>query len=728
MQFLTSTPLYARDIPAKATWAKLEAALNDVEGFAYYKHPVFAVVNPNAPDLVAMGRGFEPFSVVVVPYRTQDISLTSDLQWKLTAGRIIDSPVLQVEDHVEGLRRRLALDRELRTAYKPYGILALPLISEADCNRLYPDLVEQCDSLGIVILAEDDAAEALLQRTRRGISDAIWSRTLSVLQNVSPLNKPQPTLEETNNRVGQAISRLEREIAILDNEQHRVAVEMAPGPQRIRGLAGTGKTVVLALKAANLHLQFPEKKILVTFSTQSLYNQMTSLITRFYRPYADADPNWENLHIRHSWGSSARPGVYSDICAEKGVVALTLDTARLRSHDDPFRACCDHALKIGTTPQYDYILVDEAQDFVHEFFSVLLDRATEEHCVYFAYDELQNLSAVVTPGPDEMFGLDGAGKPRVSLLGEYESGIEKDFVLHKSYRCPRQNLVLAHAIGLGIKDEKKIPAQMIDNQSSWESFGYEILEGSLKPGEPTIINRPAENSPNRIGEIYTGKYKFIDVRVAEDQKAELKQVADEIANLVQVEGVRPEHIIVTSLKARPKEMFMNLQRLLHYRNVDSSIPGLVQSAWAFGIEDKVTLSTIRRVKGNEAPIVFIVGFESLYDYVDQIENRNKAFTALSRSKGWLRISGVGSDMTRAKREIDAILADNGRLCFDFPDMEDVRIRRLDASDTSKRRKELASAQRAARQLATVDPEALAHLDPATFAELKKRLNAVPDER
>jgi len=135
--------------------------------------------------------------------------------WKLTSGDIIDSPVLQLEDHVEGLRRRLALDRELRTAYKPYGILALPLISKVDCQRLYPHLIEQCDATGIEILAEDDLGEGVLHQTRRAIKDEIWDRTLSVLQNVAPLNKPNPTLEETNNRMGLAITKLEREIAIL---------------------------------------------------------------------------------------------------------------------------------------------------------------------------------------------------------------------------------------------------------------------------------------------------------------------------------------------------------------------------------------------------------------------------------------------------------------------------------------------------------------------------------
>lgn len=57
---------------------------------------------------------------------------------------------------------------------------------------------------------------------------------------------------------GAVIQQIEKEIANLDRWQKAAAIEMPDGPQRIRGLAGSGKTVVLALKAAYLHVQRPE--------------------------------------------------------------------------------------------------------------------------------------------------------------------------------------------------------------------------------------------------------------------------------------------------------------------------------------------------------------------------------------------------------------------------------------------------------------------------------------
>ncbi len=87
------------------------------------------------------------------------------------------------------------------------------------------------------------------------------------------------------------------------------------------------------------------------------------------------------------------------------------------------------------------------------------------------------------------------------------------------------------------------------------------------------------------------------------------------------------------------------------------IPGLVDSSWEFSEAGRVTLSTIYRAKGNEAPVVYIFASEKLYDYVGEVENRNRVFTAMSRSKGWVRMTGVGAGMKRLEEEIGAIEAD-----------------------------------------------------------------------
>ena len=94
----------------------------------------------------------------------------------------------------------------------------------------------------------------------------------AAIQRVSTLRPPKRRDNVTRpNSRGAILKKIEREIANLDQWQNRGAIEYANGPQRIRGLAGSGKTVVLALKAAYLHARHPEWTIAVTFQSRSLY-------------------------------------------------------------------------------------------------------------------------------------------------------------------------------------------------------------------------------------------------------------------------------------------------------------------------------------------------------------------------------------------------------------------------------------------------------------------------
>ena len=71
---------------------------------------------------------------------------------------------------------------------------------------------------------------------------------------------------------------LEDSMANLDNQQSKVVIKTVDGVQRIRGLVGSAKTIVIALKAAYLHAQHPD----ITFNTRSLKGYLKHLINTFY--------------------------------------------------------------------------------------------------------------------------------------------------------------------------------------------------------------------------------------------------------------------------------------------------------------------------------------------------------------------------------------------------------------------------------------------------------------
>lgn len=725
MQFVAALPTLDQDLPAQRVWQWLAQRLGNADGVCYYKYPAAGFRSSERPDLTILVRGYQPLIVRCVQYTLDEIEEVSGESWTIDvngAETQVDSPMAVVDDFQVWLKQRFERERPLRRKLDAVGIVALPSISRHDFRHRFPN-----DGFGPnTIWHGGTGIDDILQANRCELNNTEWRIAKSVLQAAAPINVSQGPTPSQADTLGKAIRILDNRIALLDDEQQKVAIQIPPGPQRIRGLAGTGKTVLLAMRAANIHQHDPDARILFTFHTQSLYNQARRLITRFYRYQSDQDPDWDHLQIRHAWGGRGREGVYYDLCMRRSQPALTYQGARAINSEVPFQACCHEALKSTIKPFYDYILVDEAQDFPKEFFELLFRLSRSPHALYWAYDEMQSLSSAEMPKTEDSFGKDAEGRPNVTLDGDdYPGGMEKDFVLHRSYRCPHQVLMLAHAMGLGIHNPRG-PVQMLSDEASWNALGYTLESGRLERGQEIVIFRPPANSPNNITDIYQGRQPGIRRRQFRTRDSEIAWIADSIERDVKKEGVAPEQILVISLDARrAKDYMVQLQRDLLGRSIQSTIPGLIDDSAQFAEKDRVTLATVFRAKGNEAHVVYIMSMESLYDFAEEIENRNRAFTAISRSKGWVRITGVGKQMLKVRAEIREILRDLPRFRFEFPDMN--KIRSLDASETSRRRKVVKRATEAAQELAKVDAEALLELDPRVRRQVFERFREVIGE-
>jgi len=721
LHFISSLPDFDQDTVTKSLWKRLSNKYGDRKGICYYKHPVLGTHTGVMADLTLFTQTDEPVAIRCIPYQINEIRAVYDEYWTVNDNDTIDSPLLELDDFVVAMEGLIKLDRKLRRRLQPKGVLALPLISESEFVEKFGNVSFQYE-----LLWQGKGIENILVRLQDELTEEEWLSFRAVIQTATPLTK---TFTEKSSAVpttlSTAIFELERQIKTLDLEQEKVSIQIPPGPQRIRGLAGTGKTVLLAMRAANIHRHYPRKKLLFTFHTRSLYNQTRRLIERFYGIHkGNTEPDWNMLHIRHAWGSRNRAGVYSDICSKKGLEPLTFKGAQYLNHEMPFQACCEQLLDLDIEPVYDYVIVDEAQDFPIQYFKVLRRLTREPHCIYWAYDQLQSLAAssLAIPGPEILFGEDGEGNPLVSFDDhDYSGGIQKDFVLNKSYRCPQDVLMLAHAIGLGLYNRNGC-VQMLELKESWTAVGYEIESDSdaeWREGHNVTIFRPAENSPNQIDKMYRGSQELIVVKEFISRTEEFDWIAQSIASDISSDGVAPEDIIVIILDALSNRAFSKqIQRRLVQYDVPSVIPGVIHDPDSYAEEGRVTISSVFRAKGNEAHIVYIVGFEELYNYAEAIPNRNRAFTAISRSKAWVRITGTGSDMARAKEEIETIQADIPRFHFEFPDM--ANLRNLDAVTKSRRRKRTLSNRRIAEILE--DPEFFAAASPDLVRRLTSRLS------
>ena len=568
----------------------------------------------------------------------------------------------------------------------------------------------------------------------------VYAHTLSTLESISSIRHNRSTRPTTrDNSRGGKLKALEASIATLDNRQGKAVIETVPGVQRIRGLAGSGKTIVLALKAAYLHAQNPDWNIAVTFYTRSLKEHFRRLINNFSIESTGQEPNWDNLRIISAWGGSDGDGIYSSFCRAHGIDYLDFRAARNRFRDsNAFPAVCNLALRQveSPNPQYDAILVDEAQDFSSDFLRLCHVFLREPKRLVYAYDELQNLSEESLPSPEAIFSSTSPDGPPAEPPS-VNTADGADIILNKCYRNSRPVLATAHALGFGIyREAPKGRAtgliQMFDNPQLWGDVGYRLKTGQLRDGDDVTLHRTAETSPPFLEE-HSPIEDLVQFRRFETEEEQASWIASAIKENVTRDELRYDDIIVINPDPRTTRQNAGpIRRRLLDLGIDSHIAGVDTPPDVFFQTDQgsVTFTGIYRAKGNEAGMVYIINAQDCDSTAWNLATiRNRLFTAITRSKAWIRVLGVGSGMDNLVREYEELQAKQFELAFTYPTADQREQLRLVHRDMTQA--EMDKAESGQRSFSDVvrDIEAgdlrVEDLDQAAVAKLRAFLDEEP---
>lgn len=570
---------------------------------------------------------------------------------------------------------------------------------------------------------------------RSSISSSLFTQLESVTQSVTTL-KSRPRRPEATNPTsrGSIVRKIEKSVSTLDRWQKRAAIESPDGPQRIRGLAGSGKTVILAWKAAYLHALHPDWTIAVTFQSRSLYDQLESLITRFSEDQTGEPPDWSKLKLLHAWGSGYRPGVYSEIALSIDRQPRNFNSASSAfGRERAFEGACQELLseidsRIPITPLFDALLIDEAQDLPPAFFQLVLRFVDEPKRIVWAYDELQRISETAMPSLAELFGVNPDGSPLVRLENRDDSA-QQDILLKMCYRNTPWALVTAHGLGFGIyRTEGRV--QDFDEQQTWIDIGYKVDEGFLNEEEEVRLIRDPLSVPEYFEELIDPTESVFE-RSFKSTVDQDTWVADEIVRNLTDHQLQHTDIMVVFPDARyAMGRAQQLTRLLEERNVGSHIVGGDSSPDIVFKSKSVALLHIHRAKGNEAAVVYAMDSEFASSRFNQITNRNTLFTAISRAKGWVYVLGHGSGMDELCGEIKKIKERWSLMFKVLNDEQRKQLRRLhsDASDdtirrTMKREREL----RALISELKSNPDAIGYVDKSLLSDLRNLLSKADSE-
>ena len=536
------------------------------------------------------------------------------------------------------------------------------------------------------ITNDSNLLEAIMQLTWAGHSEEIFERALSAIQSISTIRKPKSARQPLiDNSLGARIQKIEDSVATLDSHQSRAVIETVEGVQRIRGLAGSGKTVVLALKAAYLHVQHPDWRIAVTFNTRSLKPQFRRLINLFCIDQSGEEPNWEQIRVLNAWGAPGggeRDGIYHEFCESNGIEYLNFGEAKLRySYDGSFQEACALALSQVETARvlYQAVLVDEAQDFPPEFLKLCYESLDENKRLVYAYDELQTLSGEGLPPAEEIFGSDSDGSPMVTFdsSGE-EVGARRDVILEKCYRNSKPILVSAHALGFGIYRKPSAGSiglvQMFKQPELWTEIGYISKSGRLVPGKQAILARTPETSPVFL-EDHSPIDELIQFKLFNSEGEQSEWVAAEIErNLNENELDYDDIVVINTDPVTTRKKLGLVRAALLTRKIPNHLAGVDTTADTFFHSDRksITCTGVHRAKGNEAAMVYVINAQECHSNAANLARvRNRLFTAMTRSKAWLRVTGVGDSMKQLIDEYDAVKEARFELQFQYPSLADL---------------------------------------------------------
>ncbi len=460
------------------------------------------------------------------------------------------------------------------------------------------------------------------------------------------------------------INEINEYIETYDDNQFGAITSDVKGIQRIRGMAGSGKTIILARKAAQLHLDYPDWNIVVTYSTRSQKNQLEKLIRDYYDRLSDGGSiNEKKIRVMHAWGSASANGLYYEICLHNELQPLNLGQAKslFQSSKNIYEKLCEKVLdsKRLLKKEYDCILVDEAQDFKKSFFKMCLRVVKEDRLVY-AYDELQNLGGESMDSPNKLFG----------------KKISHDTPLRVCYRNQREVIVTAHALGMGIYADK-LPIQMPSTLDVWDSIGYNC-EGELSYGKNAILYRSHDTSPT-ILKIEEDPIEFSKFNNFDEV---LNYLTTSITRNIEVDKLLPKDIMVIDLDTLNAESNYRLLHLIEevisYHYAGKSNPE------DFFRDDSVVYSSIFRAKGNEAYMVYILNAQKVINSIDNVTLRNALFTAMTRSKGWVEVIGCGDAMDKLIDEYNAVKQNQYKLVFSpYPTKEQLKKIKTYSDDISK---------------------------------------------
>jgi superfamily I DNA and RNA helicase len=194
-----------------------------------------------------------------------------------------------------------------------------------------------------------------------------------------------------------------------------------------------------------------------------------------------------------------------------------------------------------------------------------------------------------------------------------------------------------------------------------------VKEGVIRDGEFVTLYRTEETSPAFL-EDHSSIDDLIQFRRFENNVQEADWIVEDIEKNLHDEELRYQDIMIIHPDPKITKSYVSHIRVkLMEKGIKSHIVGVQTTPDDFFQEDSIAISQIYRAKGNEAAIVYLINADLCARGINLSRKRNIIFTAMTRSKAWVRVSGIGDDMDLLIQEFNSVKERNFQLEFTYPD-------------------------------------------------------------
>ena len=334
-------------------------------------------INGDMPDIIIMKQGHGLYILEVKDWHLKKYELNEVQDWYYQGNRI-KSPFHQVHKykqnlyglHIDGLAERNILNSQ-HWRFVKCGVYfhcetttKVELFIKPGCSQesidgknrynRYVQFLSYFDVIGMDRV-NDSLASYIDNHLPFKNPDNLFDS--EIYQSIRRYLKPPRHTEEMGRQI------------IYSAEQQKIIESKPESQQKVKGVAGSGKTLCLAKRAVNAHLRHGESVLILTFNI-TLRNYIHDKINEIREKF-----DWSAFRIIHFHKFFASLLVNSNI--EESMDTILSNPSLWKDID---------------CPKYDTILIDEIQDYMPDWINFIRSRLLNEGGELVVYgDEKQNI-------------------------------------------------------------------------------------------------------------------------------------------------------------------------------------------------------------------------------------------------------------------------------------------------------------------------------------------------